>query len=107
MNKKNAHHDKESFFFKVLGHPARIEILKYLAESTSCISGDFSFRLSLSRTTIAQHLNVLKKAGLLKWHTEGVKTYYCLNKEGIQKHIQEAQLFFDIINNDTNIDCTK
>ena len=27
-------------YFKVLGHPARLAILKYLAESKVCISGD-------------------------------------------------------------------
>ncbi len=75
--------DKElnqcSRFFKALGHPARLAILKYLAESKTCITGDFADELPLSRTTVNQHLSELKEAGLIVSHTEGVKTFYCLN----------------------------
>ena len=66
--------------FKALGHPARLAILKYLAETKTCITGDFADELPLSRTTVNQHLSELKEAGLIICHTEGVKTYYCLNQ---------------------------
>jgi ArsR family transcriptional regulator len=36
-------------FTKVLSHPARLAILQYLAETKTCISGDISDQLPLSR----------------------------------------------------------
>lgn len=65
--------------FKALAHPARLAILKYLAETKTCITGDISEELPLSRTTINQHLTELKKVELIHGTIDGVKTNYCLN----------------------------
>ncbi len=65
--------------FKALGHPARLAVLRYLAQIKTCISGDISDELPLSRTTVNQHLNELKKVGLISGTVDGVKTNYCLN----------------------------
>ena len=46
--------------FKALGHPARLAILKHLSDIKVCISGDISDELPLSRTTVNQHLAILK-----------------------------------------------
>ena len=70
---------------KVLAHPARIAILQFLATTPTCISGDISDFLPLSRTTVSQHLKDLKKAELIKGEVEGLKIKYCLNKKGIEK----------------------
>ena len=71
--------------FKALAHPARLQILQFLAESKTCISGDISEELPLSRTTVNQHLNELKEAGLIKGHVEGVKMKYCLDGEKVKE----------------------
>lgn len=83
--------------FKALGHPARLSILKYLAETKTCITGDFSEELPLSRTTVNQHLTELKDAGLIICHTEGVKTYYCLNQKKICELNKMARALIDEI----------
>ena len=70
--------------FKALSHPARLAILKYLAEAKVCISGDISNELPLSRTTVNQHLTELKNAGLIKGTIEGVKVNYCLDVQKIK-----------------------
>src|SRR5574344_2178524 len=72
-------------FAKAISHPARLAILKYLAETKTCISGDISDELPLSRTTVNQHLKELKDAGLIQGHVEGVKTNYCLNVKVVEK----------------------
>jgi len=72
-------------YFKALAHPARLAILEYLAESKSCITGDISDELPLGRTTVNQHLNELKKAGLIQGKIDGVKTNYCLDPAGIKR----------------------
>jgi DNA-binding transcriptional ArsR family regulator len=70
---------EQANLFKALAHPARLQILHFLAESKTCISGDISDELPLSRTTVSQHLKELKEAGLIQGHVEGVKTNYCLD----------------------------
>ena len=80
--------------FKALAHPARLAILKYLAETNTCITGDFADELPLSRTTVNQHLKELKDAGVIQGTTEGAKTYYCLNPKKIQ---EMKQMFFSLI----------
>ena len=64
--------------FKALGHPARLAILKYLAETEVCMSGDISKELPLSRTTVNQHLKELKNIGIIQGEVEGAKVNYCL-----------------------------
>jgi len=82
---------------KVLSHPARIAILQYLADCNTCISGDISDHLPLSRTTVSQHLKELKAIGLIKGEVEGLKMRYCLDKEAIQNLGSNFNNFFSSI----------
>jgi DNA-binding transcriptional ArsR family regulator len=68
-----------SAFFKALGHPARLAILKYLAETRVCMTGDISDELPLSRSTVNQHLKELKDLNLIRGEISGAKVEYCLN----------------------------
>ncbi|TRX72526.1 helix-turn-helix transcriptional regulator [Carboxylicivirga sp. M1479] len=74
-----------SQLFKALGHPARLQILKFLSKQNTCFSGDINDIVPLGRTTVNQHIAELKKAGLIKSSTQGTKTNYCLNNDGISK----------------------
>jgi ArsR family transcriptional regulator, arsenate/arsenite/antimonite-responsive transcriptional repressor len=65
-------------FAKAISHPARLAILRYLAETKTCISGDISDYLPLSRTTVSQHLKELKDLGLIHGTIDGLKINYCL-----------------------------
>lgn len=69
---------------KALGHPARIAILKLLAQRNTCFCGDITDVLPLAQSTVSQHLKALKSTGLIKGEVEGVRTCYCLNPEGIK-----------------------
>ena len=71
--------------FKALAHPARLQILQFVAETKTCISGDISEELPLSRTTVNQHLKELKDSGLIQGHVEGVKTNYCLDYAKVEE----------------------
>jgi ArsR family transcriptional regulator, arsenate/arsenite/antimonite-responsive transcriptional repressor len=96
---------KSSELFKALAHPARLAILKYLANTKTCITGDIADELPLSRTTVNQHLKELKDAGLITGTTEGVKTCYCLNLEKIKQLKEMSETFINEINIATNFDC--
>jgi len=71
-------------YFKVLSHPARLAILNYLIETGSCITGDITEELPLSRTTISQHLKELKDCNLIQGTVDGAKVNYCINTVGLE-----------------------
>lgn len=70
---------------KALGHPARIAILKILAQRNTCFCGDITELLPLAQSTVSQHLKALKDAGLISGTIEGVRTCYCLNPDGVRE----------------------
>ena len=91
-------------FAKAISHPARLAILKYLAETKTCISGDISGNLPLSRTTVSQHLKELRDMGLIHGTIDGLKINYCLCHSSIDKYIHLFDSFFDPVRASTN-DC--
>jgi len=86
-------------FAKVISHPARLAILKYLAETKTCISGDISDYLPLSRTTVSQHLKELRDIGLIHGEIDGLKINYCLCSEEIEKYLLLFENFFVPVKN--------
>jgi DNA-binding transcriptional ArsR family regulator len=92
-------------FAKAIAHPARLSILKYLAEIQTCISGDISEHLPLSRTTVSQHLKELKELGLIHGTVDGLKINYCLCNSNISKYLQLFDSFFEPIRSGKEFDC--
>jgi ArsR family transcriptional regulator len=86
-------------FAKVISHPARLAILKYLAETKSCISGDISDYLPLSRTTVSQHLKELRDSGLIHGEIDGLKINYCLCSDKIERYLELFEHFFEPVKN--------
>ncbi len=84
-------------FARVISHPARLAILKYLAETKTCISGDISDHLPLSRTTVSQHLKELRDSGLIHGTVDGLKINYCLCGETIGTFLGMFESFFEPI----------
>jgi len=68
-----------SKMMKALGHPARMQIIRYLSETPQCFTGDIVEVLPLAQATVSQHLKVLRDAGLICGTIEGPATSYCLN----------------------------
>lgn len=68
---------------KVMGHPARLSILEFLASSPSCICNDIVDELPLAQPTISRHLSELKRVGLIKGRISGKNICYCINEEAI------------------------
>lgn len=66
-------------FAKVLGHPARIAILRELANRNVCVCGEIVEVLPLAQSTVSQHLKELKAAGLVSGTVEGARSCYCIN----------------------------
>lgn len=83
-----------ALFARAISHPARLAILRYLAETRTCISGDISDQLPQSRATVSQHLQELKKLGLIHSEIEGSKVSYCLCNSDILKYKIMFEEFF-------------
>jgi ArsR family transcriptional regulator, arsenate/arsenite/antimonite-responsive transcriptional repressor len=79
---------RKAQYFKVLSHPARLAILQYLVETGTCMTGDITDELPLSRTTVGQHLSELKDCGLIQGTVEGVKVNYCIHPDGLDAMMQ-------------------
>ena len=66
-------------FAKAIAHPARIAILKVLAQKTECICGEIVEVLPLAQSTVSQHLKALQEAGLIEGTIDGPRSCYCIN----------------------------
>lgn len=86
-------------FARIISHPARLAILKYLAETKTCISGDISDFIPLSRTTVSQHLKELRDSGLIHGEIDGLKINYCLCSDKIAQYLEMFELFFEPVKN--------
>lgn len=74
---------------KALGHPARIAILRTLAERQTCLCGEVVDELPLAQATVSQHLKALKDAGLIRGETDGPRSCYCLDAPALRR-VHEA-----------------
>lgn len=70
---------------KALSHPARIAILKTLAERNVCVCGEIVEVLPLAQSTVSQHLKELKSAGLITGEIDGPKSCYCIDWDVLNK----------------------
>lgn len=80
---------------KALGHPARIAILQFLIKQKSCVCGDIVDELPLSQSTVSQHLNELKKVGIIKGDIDGPSVCYCIDAKQWNKIKLVLGTFFD------------
>ena len=74
-----------SMFAKALAHPARITILRQVAQHGELVFHHIAEHLPLSQATISEHVNVLKKAELLTATAKGQYVHYRLNTKVMNK----------------------
>jgi ArsR family transcriptional regulator, arsenate/arsenite/antimonite-responsive transcriptional repressor len=98
-----AFHKKEEFgkkeqelaeFAKAISHPARIAILKVLAQKNECICGEIVEVLPLAQSTVSQHLKELKNAGLIDGTLDGPRSCYCIHWKAFEKFSNDIGSLF-------------
>jgi ArsR family transcriptional regulator len=67
---------------KAIGHPVRVKILRILAGTKTCISGEIAAKFKLAQSTVSQHLKILKDAGLIRGDIDGPRVCYCMDPNG-------------------------
>ncbi len=80
---------------KALAHPARLAIVRLLAERDECVCGEIVDDLPLAQSTVSQHLKALKEAGLVQGTVEGRRTCYCLDPGAVAALRDDLDAFFD------------
>jgi ArsR family transcriptional regulator, arsenate/arsenite/antimonite-responsive transcriptional repressor len=84
-------------FAKAMGHPTRIEILRFLSSLDSCYFGDIHNELPISKATVSQHLKELKDAGLIQGEIETPKVKYCIHRENWEIAKSQFDQFFHLL----------
>lgn len=88
--------EKTARYAKALSHPARVFILDFLAGNIDkcCYSGDIAEELPIARSTLSEHLNELKRAGLIQGEINPPYIKYCINKENWEEAMDLMKVFF-------------
>lgn len=83
INKKafTSNQELTAMFAKAMGHPVRVAILELLNGESCCYHGDMANELPVAKSTLSQHLNELKKAGLIQGNITPPSVKYCINKD--------------------------
>ncbi len=84
--------------FRALGHPARLAIIKQLATCNDACCGEIVSHLPLAQSTVSQHLQVLKDAGLLICDTRGRNCHYLLNRQKLNRAEICSREFWEDLN---------
>ena len=79
---------------KALGHPARVAIVRLLAQRQTCVCGKLVLELPLSQSTVSQPLRELKVGGLVQGEVDGPRVCYHLDAAG---WAVARQLFSDLL----------
>jgi len=86
--------DELGTLLKAMAHPTRLWILQFLAEQDCCISGEIADELPFARSTISEHLRLLKEAGLIQGEIEHPRIKYCINKSTWERAKSLLDLLF-------------
>lgn len=71
--------------FSAMAHPARLAILRHLAERDACCCKDVVGRVGLAQSTVSQHLKILQEAGLVDFRQERPRSRYTINKKALDE----------------------
>ncbi len=68
-----------------LAHPARLAILRHLAQHEACCCREVVERIDLAQSTVSQHLKVLVAAGLVLYEPQNRRSRYTVNRPALDR----------------------
>ena len=89
-------------FFKMLGEPVRMEILKYLMLHGRSDIGSISESLPQDRSVISRHLQLMLDNGVLNWEKETRHRYYSISGPEL---IKKMELLMDSLRKCISVCC--
>jgi len=82
---------------RALAHPARLSILRVLAERQTCVCGEIVDVMPLAQATVSQHLKVLREAGLVRGTVDGPRSCYGLAPDALVHAARAFAALFDAL----------
>ena len=73
--------EETAVLFRALADETRLAILRQLREQGEACACDFLACCRLAQPTVSHHLQILRRAGLVKADKRGLWVYYTLNEE--------------------------
>jgi DNA-binding transcriptional ArsR family regulator len=80
----------EAETLNALAHPARLEILELLRDGEACVC-HIQAMLDQRQAYISQHLNVLRRSGLVTCRKEGLRVYYQVSHPQIYEVLHQVE----------------
>lgn len=68
-----------------LGHPARMALIRRLADSGSLTAGDLVDGSGLAASTVSEHLRILRDAGVVSTTHDGPRIWYRLDRRAVRE----------------------
>jgi DNA-binding transcriptional ArsR family regulator len=87
MDRDYMQYNQISEILKVLAHPVRICIVKNLLENGECNVGYMHTCLEVPQSTVSQHLQKLRVAGIIEGKRHGLEIKYRIKDERMGKLI--------------------
>jgi DNA-binding transcriptional ArsR family regulator len=78
--------NKTADFFKAIGDPTRIKILKLLLSGKKLCVSMIAFKLNITQPAVSQQLKVLKLNGIVEGIRKGFKMHYRVNEDIFEKY---------------------
>jgi DNA-binding transcriptional ArsR family regulator len=75
-------YERQARFFHILSHPARLQILDILRKGDECVCHIQSL-LGKRQAYVSQQLMVLRDAGLVTDHKDGLNVFYRLSQPAV------------------------
>ena len=92
-NKKVSNDIKKTVdFLKIISEENRVRILCMLKDGPRCVC-EIWLALDLPQNLTSHHLGILKECGLVKSNKQGLKVFYELNDNNLNKQLINLQLF--------------
>ena len=85
---------KTSNYFKALNYPGRLDILEFLYDNGPTKVEDIAKRFPVSKSTLSQHLKILRAAHLVNFEEITPFTFYSVNLPELHKAKIAMMAFF-------------
>ena len=85
----------DATFFKALGEPARVALLRALILTQRADVGTLAQMVPQDRSVVTRHLQVLERAKMVRSEVEGRHTFYAIDGEGVLSQLKELMALFE------------
>lgn len=88
MEKDFSKYNHKAEILKVLAHPVRLCIVRGLMEKGECNVSHMQLCLDAPQSTISQHLQKLRSAGVIEGRRSGLEIYYSIRNKAVEELIK-------------------